>query len=158
MSIPSREIWGPIVWKLLHTMADLSDRRDIFLLWPQVLNTTAEVLPCDRCSRHMKEYIYHNPLVRKNWPSLTPKEIREAIRTWLFRFHNSVSERLKKSTLESLPLLPTDRAITEQIMGETLTELLGLWESVKNPIIGPWKGSVHHLMMLLKCGSEQTKT
>lgn len=46
--------WGPRIWRILHCLAEFSDRSDCGLAWRTVLRTTAEILPCDLCKTHMR--------------------------------------------------------------------------------------------------------
>lgn len=44
--------WGPRIWRILHCLAEISDRRDCGPGWRVVLLLTAQMLPCDVCRGH----------------------------------------------------------------------------------------------------------
>ena len=44
--------WGPRIWRILHCLAEISDRRDCGPGWRVVLLETAQMLPCDVCREH----------------------------------------------------------------------------------------------------------
>jgi hypothetical protein len=50
----TKQWWGPRIWRILHCLAEFSDRSDCGLAWRTVLRTTAEILPCDLCKTHMR--------------------------------------------------------------------------------------------------------
>jgi hypothetical protein len=151
----SRDIWGPLVWKLLHAMADLSNRRDVYLLWNQVLRATATILPCELCRVHMNEYIRAHPFVLKNWMALSPQIIRENIRRWINDFHNSVNERLGKPIHELKPL--TDNNYHEKVVevDASFRTLLEMWATRKISL-REWRLTTTHLIGFLKGGGEPT--
>lgn len=52
-----RRWWGPRIWRLLHSLAEISDRHDCGPLWRIVVHATAEVLPCAVCRKHFQDAI-----------------------------------------------------------------------------------------------------
>jgi hypothetical protein len=44
--------WGPRIWRILHSLAEVSDRAGCGPAWRGVLRATVEVLPCEICRRH----------------------------------------------------------------------------------------------------------
>lgn len=145
--------WGPIVWKLLHTMADISKRKDIYLLWVSVLRSTAYVLPCELCRDHMKSYIQTHTFLPKNWMKQTGDQNCNQIRAWLHAFHNSVNERLTKPVL-SLNEIP-EKSFSEaakEIQRQYQT-LLGMWKNQRTGL-REWKQNMELLIHLLLCGSD----
>ena len=44
--------WGPRIWRVLHSLAEVSDRAGCGPAWRGVLRATVELLPCELCRRH----------------------------------------------------------------------------------------------------------
>lgn len=75
--------WGPCNWKTIHSVAATYNpsKRSAFLRW---IKAYADLLPCEKCSRHMKE----------NLKVLPPEEYldsREDLFRWSYRFHDLVN-------------------------------------------------------------------
>ncbi len=145
--------WGPVVWRLLHAIADISYRKDIYLLWSAVLRCTAHTLPCDACRMHMKLYLQTHPFVPKTWMSQTGKQNRDQIRVWMHTFHNSVNERLGKPviSLSELPELGFQDSI--QIIQEQYRILMRMW-GVQKALFGEWRRNMELLIKLVSSGSD----
>ena len=144
------EIWGPRLWRLLHGLADLSDRRDIYPLWNTFLKYTAIVIPCQKCQRHMTEYWSTSPFLPKGWDRLTGPQVRADIRQKLHAFHNDVNGRLGK------PCPPLDPA-PDQNRGCQMQELQSLFEGLRDEWGAAhieWKRSGALLLSLIKAGSQ----
>lgn len=166
----SPDVWGPNLWRLLHTLADVSDRRDIFPLWNTFIKATCRMLPCDRCRKHMDTYWNTTNFMPRSWISMSGSQVRETIRQKLWMFHNAVNERLGKSlhpplsTLRPIPdttLVGNEPSpeITEfrTIRDHYLREVHELAESLPGvPNSGTfieWRRSLHLLLHLLRSGS-----
>jgi len=77
-------VWGPSTWKSLHAIAahsDVTKNADAFWTYVRTLN---DVLPCDSCKKHMKDYIETHPRPLDNFFEYT------------VAFHNDVNARLGK--------------------------------------------------------------
>jgi hypothetical protein len=83
----SKEWWGPRIWRILHSLAEVSDRIDCVFLWKNVLKLTADVLPCEACRLHFHQRIplYHASV------SLTHDQVRDRIRDFLWSAHQNVN-------------------------------------------------------------------
>ena len=44
--------WGPRIWRILHCLAELTDRPGCVVGWRHVIQETAAILPCDMCREH----------------------------------------------------------------------------------------------------------
>jgi hypothetical protein len=150
----SKEVWGPLMWGLMHRMADISDRRDIILLWNTILKNTAKVLPCELCQKHMADYLMNNGFVPKNWSALSGQQICSHIRNFLHRFHNSVNGRLKKPIhpLPEIPNTPRSQQIRE--ISQLFERIKEEWRSriVNSAAIKEWRKSVSLLLALISSG------
>jgi hypothetical protein len=86
------EIWGPIIWTFLHTLAEKVYESS----YPELADSLFSyiyricmVLPCPDCSNHAKRFLSN---IKKE--SLRTKE---DLRGMLFMFHNAVNRRKNKS-------------------------------------------------------------
>jgi hypothetical protein len=151
----SKEIWGPLVWGIMHKIADVSDRSDVLLLWNTVLKNTAKVLPCEQCQRHMSDYLMNTSFVPKNWSLMTGPQIRSHTRHFLHRFHNSVNGRLKKPMheLPDIPNTPRTQQIRE--ISQLFESITDKWRSrvTNTAAIKEWRKSVSLMIALVSSGS-----
>jgi len=51
----NKKWWGPRIWRILHSLAEISDRVDCGPAWRTALITTADMLPCAVCRAHFAE-------------------------------------------------------------------------------------------------------
>jgi hypothetical protein len=96
--LPTDTEWGPVLWTLLHGLAErsgrimyINHRKDEALAWNKMMNILYYVLPCEECKGHYIQYIKDNP-----FPVLIEmpyENIRQAIREWLWKLHNNVNSR-----------------------------------------------------------------
>jgi hypothetical protein len=100
-------VWGPILWSLLHTIgarAGLSSPKIYIdelreLRW--LVDHLESIIPCKECRDHVQEYRRANPL----------PVAASAYGLWFWTFHEEVNRRLgKPSTIPFTPELgkPTD--------------------------------------------------
>jgi len=90
----SKDVWGPKVWTILHNMAWLSDRTDIFFLWKLMLKALSEVMPCSICRHHLAHYLNtHSLFMLKNIHTLKGAEIKERMIRMIWTLHNHVNIR-----------------------------------------------------------------
>ena len=96
---PSNGIWGPALWKILHSACEqIGSQQHKKLpqeesrIWIGLLQSLRYSLPCPQCKKHYTAYWNAHPI-----RSLT----KENIRTWLFQLHNEVNQRTGK---ESFPI------------------------------------------------------
>lgn len=152
----SRYVWGPLVWRLYHTMAEISHRRDITILWRRVLQHTARTMPCALCRNHLGEYLRIHPFMKIEHKSGT--DVRNQVRKELWILHNDVNQRLGK------PEFPEDDLATTKTRDELMSEIQTLfntiqdiWSKQVHISISPhafyqWKKTVRTLIVFLRCG------
>jgi hypothetical protein len=161
-------VWGPTLWRLLHTLADVSDRRDIFPLWNTFLKATCRMLPCERCQKHMNAYWATTTFMPRTWNTMSGSQVREHIRQKLWVFHNAVNERLEKPAHAALPnirpvpsLTPVgaepDPVVTEFLMIRNhylaqVQELATLLPIPSSAAATEWRRSLHLLLQILRGG------
>lgn len=102
----SNQLWGPALWKLLHTFSEcigtVRSHPTEERLWIGLLNNLRFTLPCIQCREHYMIYLSSHAF---------PKINKESVRSWLYDLHGSVNQRLQKenipydtlSTVYSLP-------------------------------------------------------
>ena len=95
---PDTADWGPILWTLLHGLAEKAGRAslpaDEVREWQRLLKLTADMLPCDRCRVHFSSFLKANPSTALT--TLPYNQLRIWIRSWLFTLHNEVNVATNK--------------------------------------------------------------
>jgi hypothetical protein len=131
---PESAEWGPILWRILHGLAERSGKptspmyaEDERRAWIHFFKETGEIIPCPMCKEHYKQYLEHNPVT--NLKSIPISYLHDWVRDWFWELHEWVNETLKKpsfskeelhATYDSIPLrttlkmleAPMKRAIT----------------------------------------------
>jgi len=88
---PETTVWGPPLWKVLHTLAECSDNSP---LWHDILTAMEIHIPCPTCKAHFIEYRQQNP---------APAD-HQGIVDWFFILHNIVNARLNKPLYDAAGL------------------------------------------------------
>ena len=64
INVPENMEWGPVFWKLLHTLAEHSGsapmvglRGDEVRAWKSLLTLLSKSLPCESCREHLQIYV-----------------------------------------------------------------------------------------------------
>ena len=93
---PENAEWGPLFWKLLHGLAELSGtqtnlnmKTDEIRLWILVLTQLKPTLPCDICRTHYSDWLLEHP--PEVLSKLDYSELRPWIRTYLWALHNVIN-------------------------------------------------------------------
>ena len=93
-------LWGPALWKLLHSSAERIGSKAFKRLpqeesriWSQLLRSLRFSLPCPQCKQHYLSYCGEYPLSSFS---------KEEVRIWLYRLHEAVNHRLVKPDTLSL--------------------------------------------------------
>jgi hypothetical protein len=87
----SKNVWGPATWNLLHCMVlKIDDNINNIQLeeLKKIISRITHNLPCPYCAEHSASFFKIN-----NYSSISSIN---ALRYFLFYFHNNVNERLKK--------------------------------------------------------------
>jgi len=94
---PENAEWGPLFWKLLHGLAELSGKQtntnmktDEVRLWSLILSHLKNTLPCDICRAHYSDWLIDHPpeMISK----LDYSELGSWIKTYLWTLHNIINE------------------------------------------------------------------
>lgn len=143
------ELWGPRLWNLLHTLADLSDRIDVYPLWNSFLKATTTNIPCQKCQVHMAEYWRTHTFLPKGWQFMTAEQVRQDIRQKIHAFHNAVNERLGKPSVPLATLGPINRFKLYQIVRTEFEFLKATWPSIRME----WKQATTLLISIVQSGT-----
>lgn len=57
MSVADKSWWGPRVWRILHGLAEVSDRPALGMAWKAALRATVLMIPCDLCRHHFQAVV-----------------------------------------------------------------------------------------------------
>jgi hypothetical protein len=90
---PGTEEWGPLLWKILHALAEklgssknlIDEERE----WNRLLMMTGDILPCPICKKHYKEVLTTNPIAPILKMNAT--DANTFLRTWLWTLHNEIN-------------------------------------------------------------------
>jgi hypothetical protein len=107
---PETTVWGPPLWRILHTLAECSDNSP---LWFDILNAMEMYIPCPTCKTHFTEYKQRNP---------APAD-HQGIVDWFFILHNNVNARTNKSLFDAAGLPKGDKATLLADLGPIITGL-----------------------------------
>lgn len=158
----SKFYWGPRLWRLLHLLADISDRRDIPLLWPQLMRCLVPVIPCDQCRHHLADYLRTHTFMKVRKPHLiTGVEVRTMASNEIHSFHNNVNRRLGKPEFPHTELATlygaADRSAKLSEIQKLYEELKSAWAPLTHSRIPPvaltaWKSHMNLMITLISAG------
>jgi hypothetical protein len=90
---PETAHWGPILWQILHGLAERAERCfqpvEEIREWQKFIKLTGEMLPCDLCRNHFKEYSQQYPLTQMS--TLQKGQVKPWIKNWLWHLHNEIN-------------------------------------------------------------------
>lgn len=108
----TKEVWGPILWKLLHALAEKTSytmsptyQNEEKIFWISLIKNTQKIIPCEECKAHYADWLLRNNPT--NLKTLDLTEQRLWIRNFFWELHEEVNKYNKKSGMpfESLPVL-----------------------------------------------------
>jgi hypothetical protein len=113
---PKTSEWGPLVWKILHTLAEKAGKQtneimkvDEMRIWPLLLKTLIPIIPCEECREHAGNYIKQVPFdLPVSYPAWSLY-----IRTYFYTFHENVNMRLEKPSFPFSSLAETYKSTRE---------------------------------------------
>jgi hypothetical protein len=90
---PETAHWGPILWQILHGLAERAERSfdmsDEVREWQRFIRATGDMLPCDICRAHYKEYISKHPLTQLTIQG--KGQIKPWVKNWFWDLHNEIN-------------------------------------------------------------------
>lgn len=106
-------IWGPPLWRLLHTLAAIANTDTV---WPTLLSVLRQSLPCPDCTQHYMEWYASHPIGGDGVGAVTE---------WLLALHNNVSTRNGGMPWSSDMLTATYSTVTIEELRTTLLLIRG---------------------------------
>ena len=114
---PDNAHWGPILWSVLHALAQKSGRAifptfrdDEVRQWINLIQVMPQMIPCDNCRTHVKEWLVRRPITDiKNLPYAS---LNDWIITWVYDLHEEVNQRLGKPSFDKALLGSTYNSIS----------------------------------------------
>lgn len=79
-------VWGPTMWKVLHTLAEFTNTPGVPPIsreWRILLNSLSTCMPCPECAKHYQKWCEENPI--------SDPISRVDIRLWLMNLHNRIN-------------------------------------------------------------------
>jgi hypothetical protein len=151
-SIPLNEEWGPVMWRVLHglaqksgTMIDNVNRIEELNVWPRLIKVLTQGLPCDECRDHFTEWLANNPFkLPANY-----NNINEYIKKWLFDLHNNVNNRNNKQLFNYTDLEETYSNIPLKLTITMLNKIVD--KSIKAGVVRllSWSSTIKYMQELL---------
>jgi hypothetical protein len=143
---------------MLHLLAATSDRRDVALLWNNIIHTTAEVLPCTACKIHLQNYLRSRSFMYTPQIHLkTGHDVKTQIVHELWVLHNAVNLRLGKTIFSETDLISAYSGHRDTLLIEAKSlfeELKTMWEpqvfqTIQGYNFKNWIKSINLLIALL---------
>lgn len=157
--------WGPLLWRLFHNLAELSDRRDIPLFWPKLLQITAALMPCEACRSHLAATLHARPFLKIGRVDLvTGPVVQTQVRAELWRLHNEVNARLGKPSFAFEDYVATHGVSAERTRANLLSEISDCLEKLRQAwtpllhsridasVYSAWRGHMALMVALVSAG------
>lgn len=91
---PTNEAWGPILWSILHSLAEKYNKvvsilykKEEELYWTNLIKLTETILPCKDCRNHYKDYLSKKKINLKE---------PDFVRLFFYNLHNDINLRNNK--------------------------------------------------------------
>ena len=143
----AKEWWGPRVWLVLHSLAEISSRTDCGPAWRIVLLATADMIPCAVCRAHFRTHVsgMRFPVGQTMFPYLRGR---------LWSIHAETGGGLPAEKLEEV-YGGTRAAVIERVSPVVSEIVVGLGASAamdgpRRAALGAWNRGVHALIALLR--------
>ena len=149
---PDASEWGPILWTILHGMAERAgstpfpqyqnDERRALI---KVMKTLEKVIPCPSCKEHYEVYLKEHP-VDKTIMDISYANLNSYVKTWFWELHNWVNESLGRPQFPYEDLTPTYKSVNLRLQMKVLDtpmrkairiragQLLGYTEFIKQSL------------------------
>jgi hypothetical protein len=155
----SKVYWGPRLWQIFHHLAEISNRRDMMMMWNILMRLTSAVMPCEQCRFHLANYMKMHTFVRFTKIHLVTGEmVRLRARTELYNLHNDVNTRLGKTLLKESDIIQyrVGRAVALTIIHKNYDEIKAAWTPlvhgrIDGGVFNEWKKHLN-LMIALAAG------
>jgi hypothetical protein len=91
---PTNEAWGPILWAILHSLAEKYNKlvsmlykKEEELYWTNLIKLTESILPCKDCRNHYKDYLSKKKINLKE---------PDFVKLFFYNLHNDINLRNDK--------------------------------------------------------------
>ena len=109
---PDAAEWGPLLWTILHSLAEKSGRpvspmyaEDERRAWLQIFKLTGEIIPCHICKEHFQIYLKEHPV--DHLKDISQADLHNYVTNWFWEVHNWVNMTLQKPTFPKESLAST---------------------------------------------------
>lgn len=149
VDVGHKKWWGPRIWRILHSLAEISDRIDCGPAWRIVLANTADMLPCPACRAHFHGHIRTIPLSVGRMP-------RDALRHIFWLAHAGTGGALPEENLSAEYGCGGDRTevlrAATSLVEEVFTGLrdAGVYDRFTSGHLIDWNRSMQALITLLQ--------
>jgi len=146
----TKQWWGPRIWRILHCMAEFSDRSECGGPWRAVLRATVDVLPCDLCRAHLRSSIGTISLLQPR-PAET---MRSLLRHFLWTLHQaSATVGISEESLTGLYGGDRVTVLQSVLQGSREIEVafrrLHVLNRFHEGALRPWTLAIQHLVHML---------
>jgi hypothetical protein len=151
---PENDQWGPVLWKLLHSLAEHAGEpiqrntagfADEKRQWMNLVSVLPKMIPCDKCRAHCAEYLEHVPFDLKTVPD---DELHEWIRNYFWEFHEHVNSGIGKPSFPKGDLTSTYRSVSVSQTLRTLTPFIETAIRLTGITLLPWQKFQGYVRML----------
>lgn len=144
----NKKWWGPRIWRILHSLAEISDRIDCGPAWRTALTTTADMLPCAVCRTHFADGTRGISLRVGLNPRMT-------LRHNLWSLHTNTGGSLSEEGLSAEYDCSGNREEVLRVAGGLIEEVVtalrdgGVYDRFTVGRLVIWQRSLHALIALL---------
>jgi hypothetical protein len=151
-SLPPGSTWGPLVWTVLHGLAEKSDvivkPHTIAYTarqWIRLLEALPMSLPCPICQTHATEWVKAHPVQ----PLLKLVSLKEWLVDWIYNFHEAVNALRGAPSFDKTRLHETYSSVDLKTIFESAKEVITKAKEISGTGFLQWKQWVGMMHMLL---------
>lgn len=134
---PTNEAWGPIVWSILHRLAEQYGKlisplyaSEETIYWTNLIKNTQTILPCKDCRNHYKDYLLKNPIMLKK---------ENFVRLFFYNLHNEINQRNNKALFDYTLLTSTYKDTTIQPLVKQFEKIVEVVFQYNEVSLVSWK-------------------
>jgi hypothetical protein len=123
---PDAAEWGPLLWSVLHGLAEKAGtcsfelyKGDERRAWAGLFTSLIKTIPCPSCKEHYEVYLKEHPVTEELKSGLY-EGLNLYVRTWFWELHNWVNESYGRPLFPFEDLTPTFRSVN---IRQTLKQL-----------------------------------
>jgi hypothetical protein len=140
---PVADNWGPVVWTILHGLAEKSGNTipgfygDEVRKWIQMIEIMPKMIPCEDCRAHAQEWIKKYPITAIK--TLPHEQLHDWLVNWVYSFHEDVNQRTGKPSFDRNLLTQTYTNVNFSNLLRALTPLINAAILLSGVTILPWQ-------------------